>query len=172
MIREQSLVSGHPAVCHIVVGDICVYVGGMKELFRTILREPPGPDLLLWEVRLMSAYSHLAFSWGQELKGRFPLVNRCWLFCGYKLPDKDGNWPQRKWCWSKCNILKLRSRFISCNFCINNTTLKLHSETVNIPNASYLRIQNILLRLKVHKEETNCTGNEYLMTTPFFTLWR
>lgn len=46
----------------------------MKELFRLILREPPVSDLLLWEVRLMRAYSHLAFSLGQELKGRFPLI--------------------------------------------------------------------------------------------------
>lgn len=77
MIREQSLVSGHPAVCHIVVGDICVYVREMKELFRLILGEPPDSDLLLWEVRLMRAYSHLAFSSGHELKGRFPLIKMC-----------------------------------------------------------------------------------------------
>lgn len=30
----------------------------------------------------------------------------------------------------------------------------------------------IFSQLKEHKEETNCTGNEYLMTTTFFTLWQ
>lgn len=37
----------------------------------------------------MRTYSHLALSLGQELKGRFPLIKRCRVFCGYKLPDKD-----------------------------------------------------------------------------------
>jgi len=55
MIREQSVVSGHPAVCHNVVGDICVYLREMKELFRLIFSEPPVSDLLLLEVRLMRA---------------------------------------------------------------------------------------------------------------------
>lgn len=64
-------------MCHIVEEDICVYVREMKELFRLIFREPPDSDLLLQELRLMRAYSHLAFSLGQELKGRFPLIKRC-----------------------------------------------------------------------------------------------
>lgn len=85
MIREQSSqVSGLPAACHIIVGDVCVYVREMKELFRLILREPPDSDLLLWEVRLMRAYSHLAFSSGQELKGSFPRIKS-----SSKLPSTD-----------------------------------------------------------------------------------
>lgn len=77
MIREQSLVSGHPAVCHIVVGDICVYVREMKELFRFILREPPDSDLFTVGGEINETIFTPSFQLRSGAKRWFPLIKRC-----------------------------------------------------------------------------------------------
>lgn len=77
MTGEQSPVVGHPSAWRTVVGNICVCVRDIKELFRFVLREPLVPGLLRWELRLTSAYSRLLHSVIQERKGCFPLLKRC-----------------------------------------------------------------------------------------------
>lgn len=53
-------------MCHVVVGDICVYVREMKEPFR-----PPDSRPLMQEGKLTRVYSRLALSFVQRLKERF-----------------------------------------------------------------------------------------------------
>lgn len=199
MIGQQSLVLGHPTVRHVVVGSICVCVREIKEPFRFILREPLVPGLLLWELRLMRAYSHLLHSVIQELKGWFPLLKRCWVFCGHKPLGKgrtdlkwQGGWGffffslsffpykgmthQRNAIFKTRIFRKLGGWIISCNVPVRSYIIE-HQRALRFPseNCQYskceLPTQIRMFRLKVHEEGTNCTGNEYLMTTAFFTLW-
>lgn len=90
MTGEQSPVAGHPSACHTVLRNICVCVKDIKELFRFILREPVVPGLLRWDLRLMSAYSHLLHSVIQELRGCFPLLKRCRASGGHRPLLGDG----------------------------------------------------------------------------------
>lgn len=96
MTGEQSPVAGHPSACRTVLGNICVYVKDMKELFRFILREPVVPGLLRWELRLMSAYSHLLHSVIQELKGCFPLLKWCRASGGHRPLGNSGTHCKRE----------------------------------------------------------------------------
>lgn len=190
MTGEQSPVAGHPSACRTVVGNICVCVRDIKELFRFILREPLVPGLSRWELRLMSAYSHLLHSVIQELKGCFPLLKRCRASGGHRPLGNDRAHRKRlggrfyfltrgrHTHWNA--IFKTRAFLELGGRIVCRQTMPVRSciteqqrvfgfpskKTVNIPNASSLRNKNV----QAESEGTNCTGNEYLTTTAFFTL--
>lgn len=60
-------------MCAIAVGDICVNVREIKELFRFILQEPPDSDLFTVGGEINESIFTHSCSLGQELKGAYHL---------------------------------------------------------------------------------------------------